>query len=657
MKNISLLIIGLFILGLSAMAQNIGRVYKNHLKPDFEKAYELYVKILEDNNSDAAAHFGLAILYADEDFARKDYFLAWQHALDAEKNFSKISGDDLEEMEEFLTEIEGRRSSHPVKKKFEKQVEIIEYKLIKYVREEKDMVLINTFIDQFPDSKYYENVIHIRNYLEYAKVRRKNTIEGYRQFMKEFPGAAQVPLALEALHELAFQDANSKRSIEALNRFMKEYPDADHYLQALQLRNELAFKKAKTTGNLVAIENFIRDYPDAIQVPAAKKIQMKLLYEKAKKINTLEAYEEFIAKYPEGDFFFDVFNLKANSLGKKYQQRNTFSGMPVVYTKAFDNDGRDDKPAGIHVDGGGDILLFGNSYFNDTVGYSPWLIKLNNHGDVIWDKSLDIKKNVIVTTVVVNNNGEILAGGTAENLMDTLPAYPWIGFFSPNGKMFWDKELKIANVTDLSFDNGGNILLAGNTVDSMGISHYYMAKYKNTSKRLWERDYSSSGILSSIDNLDNNVLVGGNQWIFMTDSDGYLKWESLLNSQDSITCIATVAEQGQLFVGCSRGNMDIVIKQFTAEGSVLGENIFDAGNVEIPRKLRVKGKDIMIGGTSGSSAYFIQTNALGQITGEYMIGGAGAMKVVDMQKDIDGKTLLLISGNLNNDHDYILVKL
>jgi hypothetical protein len=65
----------------------------------------------------------------------------------------------------------------------------------------------------------------------------------------------------------------------------------------------------------------------------------------------------------------------------------------------------------------------------------------------------------------------------------------------------------------------------------------------------------------------------------------------------------------------------------------------------------------MIGGTSGSSAYFIQTNALGQITGEYMIGGAGAMKVVDMQKDIDGKTLLLISGNLNNDHDYILVKL
>ena len=52
----------------------------------------------------------------------------------------------------------------------------IEDKLIKYVREENDMEMINSFIKEFPNSKFYENVIHIRNYIAYSKVANDNTL-------------------------------------------------------------------------------------------------------------------------------------------------------------------------------------------------------------------------------------------------------------------------------------------------------------------------------------------------------------------------------------------------------------------------------------------------------------------------------------------------
>ena len=165
------------------------------------------------------------------------------------------------------------------------------------------------------------------------------------------------------------------------------------------------------------------------------------------------------------------------------------------------------------------------------------------------------------------------------------------------------------------------------------------------------------GLLSAINSLENNVVVGGRQWIFMTDKDGYLKWESMLDPLDSITSMASMQPGQQLFIACTRDDKDIVIKHFSGDGNMIGENIFDAGNIETPRRLRAIENDILVGGASGMNAYFIQTNAQGQITAEYMMGGLGPMQVVDLQKDTDGKTLLLISGNLNNGHDYILVKL
>jgi hypothetical protein len=268
-----------------AVAQNIKRGYKQLEKLDYEKAKELFEKITEESPDDVGAHFGLAMVYADNNSGYFDIVEAWYHIHAMKENISRLTQEEIEVIGEYFINTEVRRTSRPVKKKIDIAIEAVEAKLIKYVREENNLDIAYRVLEKFPDFRHYDNIIHIRNQLEFRKYEKQNTLAGYVEFITNFPQAAQIDKAKKHIYKLAFQAAKSKNTVAAYNQYLNEYPESEYYQTAIKHRNAAAFAKVKQVNTIQAYEDFIAKYPNALEISEARVIQQNLLYQQAKRLH------------------------------------------------------------------------------------------------------------------------------------------------------------------------------------------------------------------------------------------------------------------------------------------------------------------------------------------------------------------------------------
>ncbi|MFW6226844.1 MAG: hypothetical protein ACOC31_01960, partial [Bacteroidota bacterium] len=522
-----------------AHSQNIKRAYKQLEKPDYEKADEFFKEILAEDNNHMAAHFGMALLYSNENFTKKDYLVSWEHADLVQNNISKISAEDQEIIAEYYTNTEERRSSRPVKKKMEISIEEMEDKLIRLVREGNDLQIVNQVIEQFPDFRYHQNAIHIRNYLEFRAAEKQNTVDAFHAFIHNYPDAAQVPLAIEKRNRLIFEEAKNKNSLEAIQEFINNYPQAKELSQALRIRNKLAFDQARQKNTVEAFENFINTFPEALEVMDAKLLQKDLIYQRAKRIKTLESFNEFIARYPEGGQYVDIFNLKSSELGKNLKQQNKYPGDHLLWVRVFDNNSRNDFCGAVEALDES-IIIAGNTQEDTTNYFNGWILMLNNEGKMIWNKQVGDFKNDVVTQASINNTNEIILGGYTQSNYDTLDGKSWLFKIDDKGNKIWNRVIGSVETTGIALNDAGEIIVGGYLYqgDSIIAPHYFLTRLSMDGKRLWSRDYINKGKTVDVAvHRQNEILGGGNQWLFKTDNEGYLKWEVYRDSIDSISTI------------------------------------------------------------------------------------------------------------------------
>ncbi|MFP4060645.1 MAG: hypothetical protein ACLFUC_09215 [Bacteroidales bacterium] len=656
---ISIFIITLFHIAFILNAQNASRGFKQYEKDDLEKAHEIFLKILEDDTLDIGANFGIALVYANENFARKNYFNAWFHVSRADKYWDRLDEKNMEDMAEFLYNLETRKSNRKTKAKFDIHKIEIEEKLIKYVREENDLEMARKFIVYFPDSRFYENVVHIRNYLEFRKVEKENTIEAYVKFINEFPDAAQVPLAIDARNTLAFKQAKQKNSLPAIEQFLKDFPDTEHYYEAIKIRNQLAFERAKNKNTIESYEKFITFYPEALQVVEAKLLQRKLLYEMAKKINTYEAFTDFIRKYPEGEEFVDVFNLKSDALGRKWIAESFFPAGKVNWARGFDDDAKNDRGGAISFDENGNIYTCGVLGIPNSDSSLLFINYLTSGGELIWQKYHKTFNHHVPLSMTRFSGGDLLAAGYKIPLLDTLPNQGWFIKMNKDGLVYWDKTTKDEHLKLI--DGGKNFFVTGGCwKDTSGLPRMKLMKYKNTGRLQLERKYTGSGELAAIRVDENeNILSGAGNWLCRVSKEGYLNWDLFLKEGDSLKAISHNSDN-YFLTGIDSAN-HLFLYALDDLGNVSWEQRYALNDTAVHDIfIEPVSTGIVLAFNTSQNVKFIKTDPAGKLTDEFTFGRNGKDRIADMKKEGEEKILLLVnhySAERNMDHVVVSVRL
>lgn len=658
MKILSIVVVSL-LLTVSGWCQNNKRAYKNLEKQDYEKAHEFFNEILAESPDNVAAHFGLAVVYSTENTALKDYLKAWKHADYTEKNLNKLSSEDQEIISEYFINTEERRSSRPVNKKMQLAIEHMLDKLIRLVREGNDLEIVYKVLEEFPDFRYAENVIHIRNYLEFRKVEKQNTIEAYNGFISEFPDAAQVPQAIEQRNKLAFIQVKKENTVAALNTFIDQYSDSRFLHEAIRIRNNLAFQMAKQLNTIEAFEKFINDYPDAIELLTAKKIQMRLIYERAKEVNTLEAYNEFINKFPEGRQYIDIFNLKSTHLGNKFKVANKYPIFDLNWIRVFDNNSIYDILAETDVDSEGNIIVAGTTQ-DKTGNIDAWCLKLNEKGEMLWNKKVGEYKTDILTNVAVNSENELFfAGVTNKTHIDSSDGEAWLFKLNEDGIKLWNRSFNDFSLNDVKVDPEGHLVVGGYVdADSTGMFHYQVIKLNQSGKRLWTRKYSNFGRVNELSVSENgNILVGGDKWVFLLDKEGYIRWEYYPDNNDSITAVQIIPE-GYILSG-TRNNRKFYISMLDNQGK---EKWLKAYDSEFPSVISQVKQDesgnISAIGYSGRDGIYIRLKPNGDMISTNLIGSAGIEMLTSISL-LESKSYIVGCSTFderNQNNDIVLLK-
>lgn len=544
MKYLYIILIILFTNTL--FAQKAGKVFKNFEKKDYIKAEEQFLKILEKDTANCAANFGLAYIYSIEESQKTDYFKAWDHFRVAYRNQDKLDADDAEAIKLHIATIDSRRRSRPLSKNFDIEKEIIQDKLITYVREENNLDVALNFIQEYPTSDYIENVYHIRNYIEFRRAEDANTLASYNLFLQKYPEAAQVETVIKLRNKKAFEEAKAKNTFAAVQEFIDKYPKAEQVFEAENIRNKLAFVEAKNSNNLEKIEAYIAKYPNATEVAEAMKIKRQLLFDQAKSINTLEAYNNFVKLYPEGKQFVDIFNLKANVIGNEIKQNNQIIIDNVLYSKGFDRNRKDDILKDVYMLNDR-IYLVGQTLIEEN-NWDAWVIALDNEGKMIWNKSFGQGFKDGIKCIQVASNGNIYLGGIMNAVSDSIKGVSWLVKMTQEGQIKWSKTLKGAKIKSIAIDNNEIIYAGGSIRDSLGYK-CQLFKLNNTGETLWTRNYLAQGEIESVKLFnENEVLFSGSNWISVISSDGYIKYESIIEDVNSFL-ITDVKDQTIYYAG------------------------------------------------------------------------------------------------------------
>jgi len=216
-----------------------------------------------------------------------------------------------------------------------------------------------------------------------------------------------------------------------------------------------------------------------------------------------EVFEE--ATYSE--IFVIKYDFKGNEIWKKYY------GTEL-----------DDYPNEVCVDNEGNIYIVGETteWFSKK-GHgdiNAFIAKLTSEGELVWGKEFGTNDRDYSNDVYVDRDGNVYVVGIMNlgDIWETMDAF--IKKYDSNGNLLWEKEIKsekIDNITSVVVDEEGNVYIIGDSEgnlfgSNLGGSDIIIAKYSNSGELIWgvmigseQDDYGSS---ISIDKQGNIYFAG-----------------------------------------------------------------------------------------------------------------------------------------------------
>lgn len=547
MKKAILIFSTLLIVFQWATAQDAKKGFKELKRGDFEEAEDIFAHLLRISKYNAAANFGLALLYSDSTYKDHDHFRAFEYVVTAEKYYDKMPVGDLNDVKKYMNwEI------------IDAEKKRIDDALFNYVKQQNSIELVEKYIEECSKSSHYREIFDVRVDIEYENAKQQNTAQAFELFIQKYPYAKQIDDAKLYRDKLAYEEAIKADDVDTYNKFIKQYPEHESILEIKKLRNAAAFKKAKEFNTIKAYNDFIQKYPDAQQISEAIALRDEMAFEKAKFVNTMEAYNDFLSKYPESKYIpqikeltitkirelksieacenvmkkfddpksvLEIYDLKSDLMGEKYAGKNRYPSESVLWAKVFDTNYRRDRATGIDINDNGEIIMCGyvknkKSWHNDGQ-----ILKLDASGKTLWKKTFGDKLDDIFMSVCVNKQNEIFVAGHYQ-ARGASNGKIWILKLNSKGNKVWEQVFNKSQAVSIAPTTDNGVVVAAYRANNDGSRDLIAMKLDNGGNKVWEQVFDGKGEARAIavDNSDNVYLVGTRRAVRLS-ADGKKLWE------------------------------------------------------------------------------------------------------------------------------------
>lgn len=287
----------------------------------------------------------------------------------------------------------------------------------------------------------------------------------------------------------------------------------------------------------------------------------------------------------------------------------------------------------IETDNGDFIILAETNSNNGDVTNSlgskdAWLLKLNNSGDVIWQKTVGGNGFDHASKIITLPNGNLALFGysSSTNLSGTIS--------------LGDKDGWICLL-----DNSGNVL----THNLIGGSDFDLLSDAIVS----QNEILVVGSTNSYDNNNDGAIhFGGfDHWMVSVGFDGLVNWERTYGGSGNDFCERLVSDDqggfvtlGSLYSSVAQGDNsdDITVNHFNNLGNILWKRTFGGSSKDVGNGIVKVGDDYLVACTTSSNDggvnnsfggldnWFLLLNESGALKEEYNRGGLYDDQLVDL---------------------------
>lgn len=307
----------------------------------------------------------------------------------------------------------------------------------------------------------------------------------------------------------------------------------------------------------------------------------------------------------------------------------------------------------------GDIIDQTSS--NTTSNTTGWIAKLNNRGEIHWQKNLGPagggvpeETKTANAVAITPDGGYIVAGGEASSFHDDYNF--WVIKLNSDGEEEWQNTFggAVSNSTSIdSWDGGassiavtadGGYIIAGVTATNgrhvtgnHGSSDYWIVKLDSHGKMLWQKalggsededanslavtpdgGYIVAGFASSQDGDVQGVRIGAfnykDIWVVKLDQVGQIEWQKALGGWeiDEASSISVVPDGGYILTGTTSSNSgdvsgnhgysDYWVVKLNGEGEIVWQKTLGGQNDDEASSIAVSPDgDYIVAGSSWSN--------------------------------------------------------
>lgn len=243
----------------------------------------------------------------------------------------------------------------------------------------------------------------------------------------------------------------------------------------------------------------------------------------------------------------------------------------------------------VEMDGGGFMVAGMREDDGPPAGTYGWLIRLDEGGDVLWQKKYGASGVFGLNAVQKTADGGLIAAGWHRDPSDPWSDKCWLAKFTRDGAIEWQREFwELTNATDILVLPEGGYMVTGSVVLWELFVKLVVAKLDDFGEILWSMAYGGEGleIGFDIEKIRGGFLVAGRTssfqaslwgglWILKLDDIGQIVWQKRFSGTGYAITVRETPQGDYLLLGsCIDRNHDFCFFKFDADGRVLWERVY-----------------------------------------------------------------------------------
>ncbi len=280
------------------------------------------------------------------------------------------------------------------------------------------------------------------------------------------------------------------------------------------------------------------------------------------------------------------------------------------------------------------FILAGSTNSFGSGGADAWLVKTNSSGSLLWKKTYGGNEDDLANSVQQTSDGGYIFVGYSQSF-GAGGADFWLVKSDNLGNTVWDKTYG-----GYGFDYGnsvqetsdGGYVIAGTTSSfGAGDADYWLVKADSSGNQEWNKTYGGKGndYANSVQQTsDGGYILAGRRnsgivWLVKTDPFGTQEWNKTYDGIGDATSIQQTTDGGYIFTGMTTsfgaGSYDAWLVKTDSKGGSEWNKTFGGTSYDFTSSVQQTSDDgyILTGqtsgtmGASGEEAWLIKTDSTG----------------------------------------------